>query len=69
MPKVNVTVDSGARDERCRSYSDLKADELEFMVKHFENDAKRAAHDPHLRIQVVGAVQEAKEEIAKRLKK
>ena len=52
MPKVNVTVDSGARDERCRSYSDLKADELEFMVKHLENDAKRAAHDPHLRRQV-----------------
>jgi|TARA_B100001094_G_scaffold277569_1_gene286513 hypothetical protein len=67
MPKVSVNVDSG--DERCRRYSDLRPDELEHMVKHLENDAKRAKSDPHLRRQVLGAVQEAKEEIAKRIKR
>ena len=41
MPKVSVNVDSG--DERCRRYSDLRPDELEHMVKHLENDAKRCS--------------------------
>ena len=67
MPKVSVKVDSG--EKRYRAYSDLDINELEFMVKHLESDSKRAKNDPSLRKQVLGAVQEAKEEIAKRLKK
>ena len=67
MPKVSVNVDTG--EKRYKTYSDLNIDELESMVKHLETDSKRAKNDHQLRKQVLGAVQEAKEEIAKRLKK
>jgi hypothetical protein len=64
MPKVKVQVTS---DKRYRSYKDLSYDELNELVKSLESDSKRAKKNPILREQVLGAVSEAKTEIAKRI--
>tara|TARA_B100000745_G_scaffold241415_1_gene163879 strand:- start:1675 stop:1875 length:201 start_codon:yes stop_codon:yes gene_type:complete len=64
MPKVKVQVTS---DKRYRSYKDLSYDELNDLVKSLETDSKRAKKNATLREQVLGAVSEAKTEIAKRI--
>jgi len=66
MPKVKVTVSA---DKRYRSYKDLSYNELKDLVKTLESDSKRAKKNPVLREQVLGAVTEAKTEIAKRIVK
>ena len=66
MPKVKVTVSA---DKRYRSYQDLSYNELKDLVKSLESDSKRAKKNPILREQVLGAVSEAKTEIAKRIVK
>ena len=45
------------------------SDELKDLVKSLESDSKRAKKNPALREQVLGAVSEAKTEIAKRIVK
>jgi hypothetical protein len=64
MPKVKVQITS---DKRYRSYKDLSYNELNDLVKSLESDSKRAKQNPILREQVLGAVSEAKTEIAKRI--
>ena len=66
MPKVKIQVTS---DKRYRSYKDLSYNELKDLVKSLESDSKRAKKNPVLREQVLGAVTEAKTEIAKRIVK
>ena len=66
MPKVKVTVSA---DKRYRSYQDLSYNELKDLVKSLESDSKRVKKNPSLRNQVLGAVSEAKTEIAKRIVK
>ena len=66
MPKVKIQVTS---DNRYRSYKDLSYNELKDLVKSLESDSKRAKKNPVLREQVLGAVTEAKTEIAKRIVK
>ena len=66
MPKVKIQVTS---DNRYRSYKDLSYNELKDLVKSLESDSKRAKKNPVLREQVLGAVSEAKTEIAKRIVK
>tara|TARA_B100001245_G_scaffold123448_1_gene90875 strand:+ start:178 stop:378 length:201 start_codon:yes stop_codon:yes gene_type:complete len=66
MPKVKIQVTS---DNRYRSYKDLSYNELKDLVKSLESDSKRAKKNPALRDQVLGAVTEAKTEIAKRIVK
>ncbi len=66
MPKVKVQV---TPDRRYRSYKDLSYDELKDLVISLEGDSKRAKKNPILREQVLGAVSEAKTEIAKRIVK
>ena len=66
MPKVKIQVTS---DNRYRSYKDLSYNELKDLVKSLESDSKRAKKNPALREQVLGAVSEAKTEIAKRIVK
>ena len=66
MPKVKVTVSA---DKRYQSYQDLSYNELKDLVKSLESDSKRAKKNPALRDQVLGAVIEAKTEIAKRIVK
>jgi hypothetical protein len=64
MPKVKVQITS---DKRYRNYKDLSYNELNDLVKSLESDSKRAKQNPILREQVLGAVSEAKTEIAKRI--
>tara|TARA_B100000809_G_C15034038_1_gene493086 strand:+ start:523 stop:723 length:201 start_codon:yes stop_codon:yes gene_type:complete len=64
MPKVKVQITS---DKRYRNYKDLSYNELNDLVKSLESDSKRAKKNPILREQVLGAVSEAKTEIAKRI--
>ena len=64
MPKVKVQITS---DKRYRNYKELSYDELNNLVKSLESDSKRAKKNPILREQVLGAVSEAKTEIAKRI--
>ena len=66
MPKVKISV---TPDKRYRSYQDLSYNELKDLVKSLESDSKRAKKNPALREQVLGAVSEAKTEIAKRIVK
>jgi len=66
MPKVKVKIIS---DKRYQSYQDLSYNELKDLVKSLESDSKRAKKNPALRDQVLGAVIEAKTEIAKRIVK
>ena len=66
MPKVKIQVTS---DNRYRSYKDLSYNELKDLVKSLESDSKRVKKNPSLRNQVLGAVSEAKTEIAKRIVK
>jgi len=64
MPKIKVEV---TPDKRYRSYKDLSYTELKELVKSLESDSKRAKQNPTLRNQILGAVIEAKTEIAKRI--
>ena len=66
MPKVKVKIIS---DKRYQSYQDLSYNELKDLVKSLESDSKRAKKNSTLREQVLGAVTEAKTEIAKRIVK
>ena len=66
MPKIKVKIIS---DKRYQSYQDLSYNELKDLVKSLESDSKRAKKNPALRDQVLGAVIEAKTEIAKRIVK